>query len=147
MDKKELTICPENQFKFLLSLYFSNKILEALTLLEQLINDYTDDPDLFHIQGECFHKCYQLEQAKESYEKSLSINPNNAEGYNNLALINREIGEYDTAIDYLKKSLRLSPNYVEAYSNLGLVYKNIGDYRSAILNYKKAISIDSAFTE
>ena len=146
-NKQDLKVCPQNQLEALLSLYFSNKLHEALDSLEQLINNYPDDSFLWHIQGGCLHKCNQLKEAQRSYKKALSINPDNAESYNNLAVIYREIGEFDAALINLTKSLKINPTYVEAYSNLGLVYKNTANYHLSIINYNKAISISPDFSE
>ena len=61
----------------------------------------------------------ELKGAIESYKKSITINPNYAEGYNNLAIAFQKIGKIDLAIDNYKKAINLKSEFSEAFNNLG----------------------------
>jgi len=52
----------------------------------------------------------------------------NADIYNNMGLIYKELGQYDKAVEEFMKTVFLDPNYAKAYNNIGVVYyiqKNI----------------------
>ncbi len=60
-------------------------------------------------------------QAKASFEKALSINPNNPYALNYLAIMNREEGEFEKAEGLYKKALSAYPDYQNAHLNLGIL--------------------------
>ena len=55
--------------------------------------------------------------------------------------INRRIGEWDEAINYLEKRLQLNPRGVESYADLGETFRTVGDYNNAVKYFSKAVEI------
>ena len=53
-----------------------------------------------------------------------------AEAYNNLALIDRELGDNASARDKFQQAVNLSPRYVDAWVGLGLAAQKMRDYLS-----------------
>ncbi len=76
-------------------------------------------------------------------EKINSINPNIFEVNYNLAIINSQLSNFDTAISYFNKAKKINPNVVSLYNNLGVAYENNQDIDLALKTYKKAIDVDS----
>ena len=72
-----------------------------------------------------------------------------AKTYNNLAELNRNIGDYAQAEDLYKKALEIQLNLfgdnhsevAKTYNNLAELNRNIGDYAQAEDLYKKALEI------
>ncbi len=70
--------------------------------------------------------------------------PDIATSYNNIGLIYKYKGEYETALDYYNKSLKiriesLPPNHPDiatSYDNIGSIYDNKGEYNLAIKYYE-----------
>ena len=60
-------------------------------------------------------------QAKQSFEKALSINPQNSYALNHLAIISREEGKFDEAEVLYRKAISAHPNYQNAHLNLGIL--------------------------
>lgn len=60
-------------------------------------------------------------KAKVSFEKALSINPNNPYALNHLAIMHREEGEFNKAEGFYKKALSAHPDYQNAHLNLGIL--------------------------
>ena len=61
----------------------------------------------------------QLDEAMVHFQKSLEINPNNAEARNNLGIVLVRKGRADEAMAQFQKAVEASPNQAKAYNNLG----------------------------
>ncbi|WP_299769190.1 tetratricopeptide repeat-containing sensor histidine kinase [uncultured Dokdonia sp.] len=74
-----------------------------------------------------------------------------ASSYNNLAIVSKSLGEYESSIDYYKKvheyrkELKKGDKLLNSstLNNLGMVYMDMGDYSEAISNFKKGLLYDS----
>jgi tetratricopeptide (TPR) repeat protein len=83
-------------------------------------------------------------QAIEQYQEVLSLTPSpklRSEAYNNLALIERDIGDYAAARDNFRRAVETSPRYVGAWIGLGLAAQRTGELSSAIQAYSRAVEI------
>ena len=76
---------------------------------------------------------------------SLKLNPEFAEGYNNLGNILKEKGDLDSSINAYLKAIQLNPCYSEAYFNLGNSYREKGTFKSAINAFKTSIKLKSNY--
>jgi tetratricopeptide (TPR) repeat protein len=85
-----------------------------------------------------------LPQAMEQYQEVLKLTPSpklRAEAYNNLALIERDLGDYAAARDNFQRAVNTSPRYVSAWMGLGLAAQRTGDLGAAIQAYSRAVEI------
>lgn len=87
---------------------------------------------------------YQLEaglQAKagKTLQKSLEIEPANAETLLMLGKLARATGNLDQALAHLNQALQLDPSLMEAYLEMGQTYQDRRDVNKAIEIYHKAI--------
>ena len=67
-----------------------------------------------------------------------------AEAYNNLALIDRDLGDYAGARDYFQQAVNVSPGYVGAWVGLGLAVQKAGDLSLAAQAYSRAMEIQAS---
>ena len=80
----------------------------------------------------------QYEQAIAAGERSISLDPNNADSYAVLGQILTFAGRPEEAIGVLEKAMRLNPRYPVYYSsNLGRAYRLAGRYEEAIAALKR----------
>ena len=70
-------------------------------------------------------------------KKSVELNKEFPEGFNNLANIYKELKNTKNSITFFKKAIELNPNYINALYNLGVVYFEIDKYIAANLCTKK----------
>ena len=89
----------------------------------------------------------KYEEAIEAYKKSISLNNNFSEAYNNLANVQKKIGSFDDALLNYKNAIRTNQNNLEAYYNLANLLKSLKKYDEANINYKKVISLNPKFTD
>ena len=68
----------------------------------------------------------QVQAAKRSYERALSVQPDMAEALKNLGRIYLDQGSYEKAEELLSRSLEIDAHYVQTHVNLGFVYLRTG---------------------
>ena len=84
----------------------------------------------------------KLKEAKEEYEKVLSLAPSHVEAHNNLGVVYKDLGKLDMAIAKYRKAITLDPQYRKARSNLATALYLKGDLESAISESRLAIVLD-----
>ncbi|MEK7433935.1 MAG: tetratricopeptide repeat protein, partial [Cyanobacteriota bacterium] len=116
-----------------------------LDVYSKMYYEYLKDLDLtyliFFSIASLYNAKEEYEKAIEFYNKSISINPNFYNAYNNLGNVYKAKEEYDKAIEYHKKALELSPNSYISYNGLGNVYYSKKEYDKAIEYHKKALEL------
>ncbi|MBN1405786.1 MAG: tetratricopeptide repeat protein [Candidatus Omnitrophica bacterium] len=75
------------------------------------------------------------------YERTLRLYPYSARAYHNLAILYKNHGKTDKAIDCYKKAISVQPDYSPPYNNLGLLYGELGERAKAIAYLQKAIKL------
>ena len=89
----------------------------------------------------------ELEVAINHHKKSVEINPDYAEGYNNLGIAFQKLGLFEEAVKNYKKTLKLKPDFSLAYNNLGVVLKSLNKLDEALVTSKKAVELDPKFAD
>ena len=146
MDQKKTQ--PDQQtIDEILNLLKSGKLNNAKTKIENYIKKFPRSFVLFNILGAVYVGQDQLEVAINYHKKSIEINPDYAEGYNNLGIAFQKLGLFEEAVKNYNKTLKLKPNFAPAYNNLGIVFKSLNKLDEALMNAKKAIELDSEYAE
>ena len=86
-------------------------------------------------------------EAINAYKKSISLNSDYSEAYNNLANVQKKIGMLDEASSNYLNAINCKKDNIEAYYNLANLQKSQKKYKDAIKNYNKVIKINSNFAE
>ena len=86
----------------------------------------------------------RLDEAIEACRLSVSINPKDAEAWNNLGMTYRLKGMKDLAIISYNRALTIYPGFAEAWHNQGSVQE---DNEKRIYYYKKAITLKPSLSE
>ena len=82
-----------------------------------------------------------LTVANEKIDLAVIINPNKAENYMMLGLINLFNKEYDIAFNYADKGILIDSTISKLFNIKADVYYNSGDFELAEVNYLKAIEL------
>jgi adenylate cyclase len=83
----------------------------------------------------------EYEEAKVHLERSLALNPNDADAFAMMGYYLEGIGEPDGAVDCYRTAMRLNPYYPAWYLwKLGDVYFGAGQYEEALIPLKEALS-------
>ena len=85
---------------------------------------------------------HEYEDAIESYQKAIELNPEDAGAYYNMGISYDNIEAYEKAIEAYQKAIELNPEDAGVYYNMGISYDNIEAYEKAIEAYQKAIELN-----
>lgn len=80
------------------------------------------------------------ENALQSYDRVLSMNPDWIYTLNNKGNLLRSLKQYDSAYCYLKKGLKLAPRHSVLLGNLAVLFQNRGEFDSALAYHRKVIT-------
>jgi serine/threonine protein kinase len=82
----------------------------------------------------------RLEEARRSFERSISLNPT-YEAYANLGLLCDRAQDKTCTLDSYNKAIKLNPKDFASYYNLATYYEDQGDFGSAIAAYRTSIEV------
>jgi tetratricopeptide (TPR) repeat protein len=77
--------------------------------------------------------------ALEMYQRSLKLQPEQAEAHTNMGDALLQTGKIDEAINHLQQAIKINPDYTMAYYNLGCALQQKGDSTGAIDAFRQAI--------
>ena len=138
---------PQDQINYILNLFKSNQIQEALDFIDILSKNYPDNSLLFNIRGACYAGLGQLDIAVQNYEKSLSIKPDYAKAHYNLGSVLEELGRLRDSVKSYKNSTDLEPENAQAHNNLAIVLRELDQLEEAEASCRKAIALDPEYSE
>ena len=78
----------------------------------------------------------KLEESVQIYQKTLKIQPNDADAYNNLGNALREQGKLEESIRIFQKATHTQPNHAEAHNNLAMILLLKGDFENGWKQYE-----------
>ena len=114
-------------------------------LIKALI--YNNSAEFNYILGNTLKIQDKNDEAIIAYKKSLALNENFSEAYNNLANVQKKIERFDDALLNYKNAIRSKEDNLEAYYNLANLFKSLKKYDEAIKNYKNVIKLNPNFSD
>ncbi len=84
------------------------------------------------------------EEAVEAFRRAIAIDPDDAEHYNNLGNVLKDIGPHDEAIKVLQHAMAIDPAYASPHNNLAIVLMNMGQLDESLKTYRRAVELDPA---
>jgi tetratricopeptide (TPR) repeat protein len=96
---------------------------------------------LEHNRAQLLVRLGQLDEALESYDRAVDIDPNYPEYHLERAGICRRLGAYDRAAADYTDAIRLSPPYAEAYYSRAELALELGDLQGALRDFGRAIEL------
>jgi 4-amino-4-deoxy-L-arabinose transferase-like glycosyltransferase len=120
---------------------------EALRLYQNAEKIKPDDPKAIHHMGVIFLKTGNNQKAKETFLKSIQLNPKLAEAHFSLAEAYQKSGQRKDAITSYKAGLQIKPNDHNSHFNLAEMYRLSGFIDKAIDENTIAIRLRPDFAE
>lgn len=115
---------------------------KTLDEINKLKGEILTNPLLINLKGLSYMGLGSYSDAVEVYERLISLDPNNLEGYCNLGITLRNLKMYEESIANLKRALKLKPDYTAALINLGNTYIDLGKPSAGIKYYEQAVNSD-----
>lgn len=126
----------------LLNFFKNENYDEAEKLAISLIENFEKHPFAWKVLGALLYKTGRISESLIACEKSVQLDPNNAEAHNNLAISLQKLGRFHDAEVYFKQAIALNNNYSEPHNNLGNNFHQQGQYEEAVKSFIKAISLN-----
>ena len=79
--------------------------------------------------------------AQADYERSLQINPNQPETYNNLGALHMEMNRNADAISYFSEAIARNPSYFRALLNRATAYSKMNNFTQAFIDFSSAAQL------
>jgi len=137
----------QEQINYAVSLFKSDQIQQSLDLIDTLSKEYPDESLLFNIRGACYAGLGQLDIAVQSYEKALSIKPDNAKAHYNLGSALHELNKLHDSAKCYENAIALEPKNAQAHNNLAIVLKELNQLEKAEASCRKAIVLDPEYAD
>jgi len=126
---------PLSQGRALLANGYTNEAVAQLSIAAVTGPDLVEANNLL---GLAYDRRGQHKQAREFYERALSVAPQNAQVLNNLGHSLYLDDRYNDALTRLRDAARFAPADTRVANNLALVYGRLGKYNDAFKQFKRA---------
>ena len=97
--------------------------------------------------GNLYQDINEPEQARQSLERAIEINPQLALGHTNLGNVYLKAGDIAKAIAEYRTALDISDDDAKTHNNLGNAYNNLAKYDLAAREYETALKLDPNLNE
>jgi tetratricopeptide (TPR) repeat protein len=98
-------------------------------------------------EGNVFLQMGRMEEAETQLREALQIDPNLAQGHNNLGRVLLQKGEVDEATAEFQKVVEIQPDYADGHNNLGVVLLQKDAVEEAMSEFQKALEIKPDYAE
>lgn len=112
-----------------------NKFITAIRIDSKNIDAYKGLAQVYLHQK-------QLEQAKQTYEFVLQLNPNDDEVLLELGDICIEMGDNKKAIDYYQKSVLIEDSHANRFAKLAELLESMNEYATALSAVEQAVELE-----
>lgn len=114
----------------------TRKILRrGITSLHRSIEIYPRFSDPFTQLGVAHFRLNNNDSALYYYNRSATINPQNATVQNNIGTVYFAAGKYQESLPFFLEAVRLNSAYSDAHMNVGSVYGTLGNYEGALESF------------
>jgi tetratricopeptide (TPR) repeat protein len=138
---------PQEKLNQLANLYKQGQLEAVIKQATQLIKQYPKAFIVWNIIGAANKGLGRLADASIALSKATELNPNYADGFNNLGILLQGQGRVGDAIASFAKAVAIKPDYAEALNNMGVALHEQGRLDDAIKTYRKAIAIKPDYAE
>ena len=121
--------------------------LEAAKYYEYLIKQGIKDYRVFSNYGIFLNEIGKHKESESKLKKAISLNPEYANAYYNLAVLFIGQGNLEKAELELKKAIKLKSDFAIAHYNLGFILKDQGRLKEAESYTQKALEVDPQLTD
>lgn len=119
-----------------------NQLAEALTPLEQGLEQFPDSTKLLYTRAMLFARMDDLARAEADFKKVLALKPDNAAALNALGYtLADRTDRLEEAYQYIREAYRLAPDDPAIIDSLGWVEYLRGNHEAALKNLRNAMEL------
>jgi tetratricopeptide (TPR) repeat protein len=117
----------------------------SVTLFQDIIRQYPDFYMAYINLGSAHEKEQRYEAALGAYQKALSLNPANDQGWYNAGNVLLALNKPAEALQPMQRAVQVNPRFTKAWNNLGSVWFKLNQYDSAVICYRQALVIEPGY--
>lgn len=114
---------------------------QAVQVMSDLITTEPEVADHRRFRAELYRLAGKGRQARADYEKVAALEPESGVGFNGLAEIYLQDGEFETALDYAQKAYALESDQWVAPYNLGMIEDRLRHTADSITHLSQALKV------
>jgi protein O-GlcNAc transferase len=137
----------QQQINNLLESYQARRYIDAEKLSISITQEFPQHPFAWKVLAAVLKLTGRLSESLVPCQKSVLLEPEDAEAHNNFGIILQELGRLNDAEESFRKAKKLKPNYAEAHSNLGAVLQELSRLNEAEESFRKAILLKPDYAE
>lgn len=99
------------------------QLRQQVAEIEGLLNANPNDPKLMAAMGNVYFDASRWQEARVWYERSLALAPDDVNVVTDLAVVHRNLGEAERAVELLDRVIELDPEHWQAWYNKVVVYQ------------------------
>ena len=137
----------ESELVNLLQHYQNKRYEDAEKLALNLTEKFPNHPFGWKVLGALLNQINRLSEGLNACQKSVLLEPENAEAHNNLGNTLQKLGRLEEAEAVYRKAIALKINYAEAHNNLGNTLRDLDILEDAEASYRQAIALKINYAE
>ena len=114
---------PQEQLNSLLDCYQTGRYVDAEKLSVSITEEFPKHPFAWKVLAAVLQKMGKINESLVVVQKSVQLDPQDAEAHNNLGVTLQEQGRLDEAETNYRKAIALKPDFAEAHRHLTLLKK------------------------
>ena len=137
----------QQQLNSLLELYQTGRYVDAEKLSVSITEEFPKHPFAWKVLAVVLKQNKRLNESLVASQKSVQLNPQDAEAHSNLGVTLKELGRLNEAQASYKQAITLKPDLAVAHNNLGNILQELGRLNEAEASYKQAITLKPDYAE
>mgnify|MGYP001368125740 CR=1 FL=1 len=129
----------QKEINSLATLFEKGHYKKGLELSKNLIKKYPDSPDVLFLNGIINLALNNYLNSIDSFSKSININKNNADAYNNKGAALYHLGNFNDSLEEFKQGLKLQPNNPIFLNNVGNSLNSLKKFDDALWYYNESL--------
>jgi arylsulfatase A-like enzyme/Flp pilus assembly protein TadD len=122
----------------------SGRVEAGIRLLEPLAHDVQVDADTLNTLGIAYAQAHRANDARQTFERVITINPRSSVPLENLGMLSLERGDLAAARTYFDRAVSVDVRSSRAHAGLGVVASRAGDRAGAVEEWETAVRLDPA---
>jgi tetratricopeptide (TPR) repeat protein len=119
-----------------------NEYAEAVKVMDGVIKDEPGNVQHYRFRAELLRLWGKLDRARRDYQQMAKLEPESAIGYNGLAEVYLQEGDFPAALDAANKAYSLAPDEWVAAYNLGMIEDRLLQSDRVIEHLRKALDLN-----
>ncbi len=139
-DNVEKKSIPSNTINQLVDMYNQGQFTTVVEQAQSILIQHPQEFVIWNILGAANIGLGEVKKASQAFKKVTDLNPNFADGFNNLGITLKDQGKLDEAIEAFNRALSIKPDYAVTYFNMGVALMKKSKLDKAIEAYNKALT-------